>query len=70
MRERDRKKFKSTEAFYFDLKLVILRLEMREIKQVIYRSLKKKTEHLDHYVQFRNNWIGKEGQNNVKEISN
>lgn len=42
MRERDRKKFKSTEAFYFDLKLVILRLEMREIKQVIYRSLKKK----------------------------
>lgn len=44
MRERDRKKFKSTEAFYFDLKLVILRLEMREIKQVIYRSLKKKKE--------------------------
>lgn len=56
MRERDRKKFKSTETFYFDLKLVILRLEMREIKQVIYRSLKKKKKkHLDHYVLFRNN---------------
>lgn len=37
MRERDRNKLKSTEAFQFDLKLVILRLEMWEIKEVIYR---------------------------------